>query len=79
MQSVVSGGMMAKTVHELEVEFTEMRTTQKHIYSKVEELHTDMRDVKKALFQAKWVLVGAVVFGGVVNSDTLLQIFKGLG
>jgi len=55
---------MAKTVHELEIEFTEMRTTQKHIYSKVEELHTDMRDVKKALFQAKWVLVGAVVFGG---------------
>jgi len=56
-----------------------MRTTQKHIYSKVEELHTDMRDVKKALFQAKWVLVGAVVFGGLVNSDTLLQLLKGLG
>lgn len=72
---VASG--MAKTLHELELEITELRTNQAHIRSTVDSLHLDMKDVKKAVFQAKWILVGGIVFGGFVNIDALLRFVSG--
>jgi len=70
---------MAKTVHDLELEITELRTNQAHIRSTVDSLHFDMKEVKKAVFQAKWILVGAIVFGGVINSDVILRILMSMG
>jgi|TARA_R110000772_G_scaffold261869_1_gene380564 hypothetical protein len=66
-------------LHELKIEFTEWKTQQKHIMSKVDELHSDMSDVKKAIFQAKWMLVGGVVFAGLMNSPVLVDILSSVG
>jgi len=68
-----------KSVHELEVEFTEWKTQQKHIVKRVDELHSDMTDVKKAVFQAKWMLVGGIVFAGLMNSDVFVSMLMNLG
>ena len=61
-------------LHELKIEFTEWKTQQKHIMSKV-----DVSDVKKAIFQAKWMLVGGVVFAGLMNSPVLVDILSSVG
>ena len=45
----------------------------------VDELHSDMSDVKKAIFQAKWMLVGGVVFAGLMNSPVLVDILSSVG
>lgn len=71
--------MADKSVHELEVEFTEWKTQQKHIVKRVDELHSDMSDVKKAVFQAKWMLVGGIVFAGLMNSDVFVSMLMNLG
>lgn len=68
-----------KSLHELEIEFTEWKTQQKHIVDRVDSLHDDMSEVKKAVFQAKWMLVGALVFAGLMNSDALIDLLVGLG
>lgn len=70
---------MAKTVHELEVEFAEWKAQQKNLMDTVNKLHDDMREVKIAVFQAKWALVGAMVFAGLLSSDTLMSIIVGFG
>ena len=71
--------MADKSVHELEVEFTEWKTQQKHIVKRVDELHSDMTDVKKAVFQAKWMLVGGIIFAGLMNSDVFVSMLMNLG
>jgi len=68
-----------KSLHELEIEFTEWKTQQKHIVDRVDQLHSDMTDVKKAVFQAKWMLVGALIFAGLMNSDAFMQVLLSLG
>jgi hypothetical protein len=35
-----------------------------------------MKEVKKAVFQAKWMLIGAVVVIGLTNSGSLLELIK---
>lgn len=70
---------MAKTVHELEVEFAEWKAQQKNLMDTVNKLHDDMREVKIAVFQAKWALVGAMIFAGLLSSDTLMSIIVGIG
>jgi len=71
--------MADKTIHELEVEFTEWKTQQKHIVEKVDQLHSDMSEVKKAVFQAKWMLVGGLVFAGLMNSDAFIAMLMRIG
>ena len=68
-----------KDLHDLEIEFAEWRTQQKHIVTRVDELHSDMTDVKKAVFQAKWMLVGGIVFAGLINSDSFVSFLMHLG
>lgn len=68
-----------KSLHELEIEFTEWKTQQKHIVDRVDQLHTDMSDVKKAVFQAKWMLVGALFFAGIMSSDAFVQFLFNMG
>lgn len=71
--------MADKSLHELEIEFTEWKTQQKHIVNRVDQLHSDMNEVKKAVFQAKWMLVGALIFAGLMNSDSFMQFLLTLG
>ena len=68
-----------KSLHELEIEFTEWKTQQKHIVNRVDQLHSDMNEVKKAVFQAKWMLVGALICAGLMNSDSFMQFLLTLG
>lgn len=68
-----------KDLHDLEIEFAEWRTQQKHIVTRVDELHRDMTDVKKAVFQAKWMLVGGIVFAGLVSSESFFNFLLSLG
>lgn len=68
-----------KSLHDLEIEFTEWKTQQKHIVNRVDELHRDMGDVKKAVFQAKWMIIGAMVFAGLMNSEALISMLINLG
>ena len=69
---------MAKTVHELEVEFAEWRAQQKHLVETVETMHSEMKEVRKAVFQAKWMLAGALIVGGFMSSDIIVSIIMNL-
>ena len=69
---------MAKTVHELEVEFAEWRAQQKHLVETVETMHSEMKEVRKAVFQAKWMLAGALIVGGFMSSDVIVSIIMNL-
>lgn len=71
--------MADKSLHELEIEFTQWKTQQTHIIQRVDQLHADMSEVKKAVFQAKWMLVGAVVVMGLMNSESFVAALMDLG
>ena len=71
--------MADKSLHDLEIEFTQWKTQQTHIVQRVDQLHTDMSEVKKAVFQAKWMFVGAVVVMGIMNSETFVELLVTLG
>lgn len=71
--------MADKSLHELEIEFTQWKTQQTHIVQRVDQLHNDMSEVKKAVFQAKWMLVGALVVMGLMNSDAFVDFLIGFG
>ena len=66
--------MPPKDIHELEIEFAEWRAQQKHIKDTVDIMHTEMKEVRKAVFQAKWMLAGALIVGGLMSSETLVGI-----
>lgn len=71
--------MPPKTIHELEIEFAEWKAQQKHLMETVDKLHNDMREVKVAVFQAKWALVGAMIFAGILSSDALMSMILNFG
>ena len=71
--------MAGKTVHELEIEFTEWKTNQKHLIDSVDSLQSSVKEVKIAVFQGKWMIVGALVFAGLVNSEVLMGILMNFG
>ena len=70
--------MADKSVHDLELELVKFQTQQDHLVKSVDTLQKDMREVKVTLFQAKWMIVGALVVAGLMNSETLMQAIKGL-
>lgn len=65
---------MAKTLHDLEVEFAEWRAQQRHLVDTVDTMHNEMKEVRKAVFQAKWMLAGALIVAGFMSSDVLMSI-----
>ena len=71
--------MAGKTVHELEIEFTEWKTNQRHLIDSVDKLQSSVREVKVAVFQGKWMIVGALVFAGLINSDVLMGVLMDFG
>jgi len=70
--------MADKSVHDLELELVKFQTQQDHLVKSVNTLQKDMREVKVTLFQAKWMIVGALVVAGLMNSETLMQAIVGL-
>lgn len=70
--------MAEKSVHDLELELVKFQTQQDHLVKSVDTLQKDMREVKVTLFQAKWMIVGALVVAGLMNSETLMQAIVGL-
>jgi hypothetical protein len=65
---------MAKTIHDLEVEFAEWRAQQRHLVETVDTMHSEMKEVRKAVFQAKWMLIGGLAIAGVMNSDLFMSL-----
>lgn len=70
--------MADKSVHDLELELVKFQTQQDHLVKSVDTLQKDMREVKVTLFQAKWMIVGALVVAGLMNSETLMNAIIGL-
>jgi len=70
--------MADKSVHDLELELVKFQTQQDHLVKSVDTLQKDMKEVKVTLFQAKWMIVGALVVAGLMNSETLMQAIIGL-
>jgi hypothetical protein len=70
--------MADKSVHDLELELVKFQTQQDHLVKSVDTLQKDMKEVKVTLFQAKWMIVGALVVAGLMNSETLVEAIIGL-
>ena len=70
--------MADKSVHDLELELVKFQTQQDHLVKSVDTLQKDMKEVKVTLFQAKWMIVGALVVAGLMNSETLMSAIIGL-
>ena len=70
--------MADKSVHDLELELVKFQTQQDHLVKSVDTLQKDMKEVKVTLFQAKWMIVGALIVAGLMNSDTLMNAVIGL-
>jgi hypothetical protein len=70
--------MADKTVHDLELELVKFQTQQDHLVESVDKLKDDMKEVKITLFQAKWMIIGALLVAGLMNSDTLMESIIGL-
>lgn len=45
----------------MRVQFSEYATHQEYLVKKVDELDTDVKEVKRLVFQVKWAIVGAAV------------------
>ena len=69
--------MADKSVHDLELELVKFQTQQDHLVKSVDTLQKDMKEVKVTLFQAKWMIVGALVVAGLMNSETLMEAVIG--
>jgi hypothetical protein len=70
--------MADKSVHDLELELVKFQTQQDHLVDSVDKLKDDMKEVKIILFQAKWMIVGALLVAGLMNSDMLMEAIIGL-
>lgn len=70
--------MADKTVHDLELELVKFQTQQDHLVESVDKLKDDMKEVKITLFQAKWMIIGALLVAGLMNSETLMESIIGL-
>lgn len=70
--------MADKSVHDLELEVVKWKAQQDHLVSSVDKLQEDMKEVKVTLFQAKWMIVGALLVAGLMNSDMLMEAVLGL-
>lgn len=71
--------MAEKTVHEIELELVKFQAQQDHLVSSVDKLQSDMKEIKIAVFQAKWMIVGAILFAGIMSSETVMEILLGMG
>lgn len=69
--------MANKSVHDLELELVKFQTQQDHLVDSVDLLKEDMKDVKITLFQAKWMIVGALLVAGLMNSDVIMEAIIG--
>lgn len=70
--------MAERSVHDLELELVRFQAQQDHVVKTVDKLKEDMREVKVTLFQAKWMIVGGMIFAGVMSSDALVETILGM-
>jgi peptidoglycan hydrolase CwlO-like protein len=67
---------MEKNVQSLQIEFAEWKSKQDYLVKHVDELRSDMTDLKKAVFQAKWMLVGALTVIAVSNTGAITELLS---
>jgi alanine dehydrogenase len=68
--------LMEKNVQSLQIEFAEWKSKQDYLVKHVDELRSDMTDLKKAVFQAKWMLVGALTVIAVSNTGAITELLS---
>jgi hypothetical protein len=66
--------LMEKNVQSLQIEFAEWKSKQDYLVKHVDELRADMTDIKKAVFQAKWMLIGALTVIAVTNTGAITEL-----
>ena len=68
--------MADKSVHDLELELVKFQSQQDHLVDSVDKLQQDMKEVKVTLFQAKWMIVGALIVAGLMVVDGRVAAFR---
>ena len=67
---------MEKNVQSLQIEFAEWKSKQDYLVKHVDELRSDMTDVKRSVFQAKWMMIGALTMIAVSNTGTITELLS---
>jgi|TARA_R110000824_G_C15184022_1_gene674060 hypothetical protein len=67
---------MEKNVQSLQIEFAEWKSKQDYLVKHVDELRSDMTDVKRSVFQAKWMIIGALTMIAVSNTGTITELLS---
>ena len=71
--------MADKSVHEIGLELGKFQGQQDHLVDSVDKLQADIKEVKVTLFQAKWMIVGALLVAGLMNSELFMEVILGIG
>ncbi len=67
---------MEKNVQSLQIEFAEWKSKQDYLVKHVDELRADMTDIKRSVFQAKWMMIGALTMIAVSNTGTITELLS---
>jgi hypothetical protein len=68
--------LMEKNVQSLQIEFAEWKSKQDYLVKHVDELRADMTDIKRSVFQAKWMMIGALTMIAVSNTGTITELLS---
>jgi len=67
---------MEKNVQSLQIEFASWKSKQDYLVKHVDELRADMTDIKRSVFQAKWMMIGALTMIAVSNTGTITELLS---
>jgi hypothetical protein len=67
---------MEKNVQSLQIEFAEWKSKQDYLVKHVDELRADMTDIKRSVFQAKWMMIGALTMIAASSTGILTQLLS---
>jgi|TARA_B110000503_G_C7074286_1_gene382236 hypothetical protein len=68
--------LMEKNVQSLQIEFAEWKSKQDYLVKHVDELRADMTDIKRSVFQAKWMMIGALTMIAASSTGILTQLLS---
>ena len=67
---------MEKNVQSLQIEFASWKSKQDYLVKHVDELRAEMTDIKRSVFQAKWMMIGALTMIAVSNTGTITELLS---
>ena len=60
----------------MQIEFAEWKSKQDYLVKHVDELRADMTDIKRSVFQAKWMMIGALTMIAASSTGILTQLLS---